>query len=108
METFNWPVQTKPTGTINFRTKAIAFNDGYEQRSGDGINQKHESWAITVDNEPAVTSAVSAFLDRHGGYKKFLWTPPYGAQGYYVARAYQKVPHLDNQVIITATFEQTF
>lgn len=108
METFAWPVDTKPTGTNNFRTRDVKFGDGYEQSTGNGINNKWQSWSVSIDREPAEMAAVMAFLDRHEGYKKFLWTPPGRTEGRFKCRSYQEVPHLADQVIITATFEQTF
>lgn len=108
MDIFSWPVQTKPSGTNNFRTVSTQFGDGYSQDAGDGINNKWQNWQVTIDLPNPDMVAVKDFLDRQQGFRKFVWTPPYGKAGYYICKSYTETPHLDNQNIITATFEQRF
>lgn len=108
METFNYPVETKPTGNVNFRTRSIGFGEGYEQRVGDGLHTKLQIWNITIDSDYATTQQVMDFLDRHRGYLRFQWTPPGGQLGYYICQAYSQVPHVASQRIIQATFREDF
>lgn len=108
METFDFPVETKPTGTVNFRTRSIGFGDGYEQRVGDGLHNKVQSWNITIDSSFEETQLVIDFLDRHKGYVKFQWTPPGGIPGYYICPSYTQVPHVASQRKIQATFREDF
>ncbi len=108
MEEFTWPVQTKPTGTHMFSIRKTEFNDGYVQSAGNGINNHRQSWAITIDlPNPEMEQALD-FLIRHAGYKRFIWKPPYRPAGTYVCETLAEQPHLDNQNVLTVTFEERF
>jgi phage-related protein len=108
-EVFNFPVETKPTGTTTHRVKRSQFGDGYVQKVGIGLNGKATNWNITLDNSQAVVVAAREFLDRHGGYKSFLWTPPsYPQPLLFTCETYVENPHLGDQSRLTATFEQVF
>lgn len=108
METFEFAVETKPTGTVNFRTRSIGFADGYSQRVGDGLNTKVQSWNVVIDSTYAVTQQVIDFFDRHAGYKRFQWTPPGGSPGYFICPGYSQVPHVASQRRVQATFQEDF
>ncbi len=108
MEEFIWPVQTKPSGQHNFATRKTPFNDGYVQRAGNGINNHKQSWSVTIDLPNPEMQLALDFLTRHAGYKRFNWKPPYGQMRMYVCETFVESPHLDNQNVITATFEQEF
>lgn len=108
-ETFNYPVETKPTGTTTHRVKSSQFGDGYIQKAGIGLNGKSTSWSVTVDNDQSVVIAVRAFIDKHHGYLSFLWTPPsYSTPLLFTCAGYTENPHLGNQSRLTAIFEQVF
>lgn len=109
METFNFPIETKPTGTVNFRTRSVGFGEGYEQRVGDGLNTKVQIWNVTIDNSYEVTQQVMDFLDRHSGYIAFQWVPPGRSEPRkYICEGYTEVPHVGEQRRIQATFREDF
>lgn len=106
--TFTWPVQAKPTGTTRLRVLTAKFGDGYEQVAADGINNKEQSWPITVKGVQAQVTPARDFLDARGGFQSFFWTPPLGAQGYYRCSEYD-LAHAGGGIWeLTATFKQAF
>ena len=107
-ETFTWAPRIGPTGSVSFRTLDAKFGDGYAQVAGDGINARAESWPVTFQGSAAKIAAIRAFLDRHGGTRSFLWTPPGGTEGYYKAKGYSPTAHDKFNSSISATFEQAF
>lgn len=86
LETFSWSPRVDPQGEIQHRTLSVQLGDGYVQEAADGINPESQSWPLQfVGREPYV-QPILAFVRRHQGYRKFLWTPPMGEQGMYKAR----------------------
>jgi phage-related protein len=51
---------------------------------------------------------VRDFIDRHEGYKSFLWTPPGGVQGRYRCNGYKTKPLGASLWTLSFTFKQTF
>lgn len=82
-EIFNWRPRIGPQGAVSHRILSARFGDGYEQTAGDGINTAQQSWPLSFGGSGADIAPIRAFLDRHGGWKSFLWTPPTGQQGSY-------------------------
>lgn len=108
-EVFDFPIMTKPRGSTTFRVRESRFGDGYVQRVGDGLNNKQQSWSITLDGDLPEMEEAMEFLDRHAGHISFLWTPPGRSQPIRViCKGYDETPHVASQNIITATFEQDF
>lgn len=106
METFNWAPLVEPTAEIDFRTSKAQFGDGYAQTADDGINPEMEVWSLSFLYDAAISADIEAFLRRHRKSKRFLWTPPGGAQGTYLASAFQKVPlYMGGPVRISVKFE---
>lgn len=106
--TFTWPVQARLTGTTTLRTLSAQFGDGYEQVAADGINNKIQSWPVTIKGYKADVTPARDFLDARQGYQSFFWTPPLGAQGYYRCKEYDLV-HLGGSAWqLTAIFKQAF
>lgn len=113
-ETFDFDVRAHPTGQKNFRTLDAQFGDGYSQSAADGINTEFQSWTISCRGLIAPDCIVAtdiaevmAFLDSHGGWKSFLWTPPIGTESLYQSRNYGI--ETDHDVItINATFVQVY
>jgi phage-related protein len=106
--TFTWPVQAKPTGTMKLRVLTSQFGDGYEQVAGDGINNKEQSWPVSIKGLAAQVVPARDFLDARQGYQSFFWTPPLGASGYYRCNEYS-LQHVGGFVYeLTATFKQAF
>lgn len=75
---------------------------------GDGPNNVTDSWALTfvVKEEDAV--AIKAFLDRHAGYKSFLWTPPLSGVGFFRSTAPAVTSNGADWYTLTTTFTQAF
>jgi phage-related protein len=82
---FNFPVDANNAARTNsYRTKSVQYGDGYKQLAPAGINNKLDTWDLTL---PLLTNAVvaqiEAFCDGVGQHKNFNWTPPRGALGVY-------------------------
>ena len=84
METFSFCPRIDPVGTISQRTLVAQFGDGYAQRAADGINGKQEKWPLEFVGTSDYIAPIRDFLDRHAGYKSFLWTPPLGEAQHFV------------------------
>ncbi|MET3431432.1 phage-related protein [Herbaspirillum seropedicae] len=106
METFSWAPQLEPAGEIDFKTLRAQFGDGYSQLADDGINSETEVWSLSFRCDAPTSADIEAFLRRHRKSVRFLWTPPGGKQGTYLASSFQKVPMFRNgPVHITVKFE---
>ena len=108
VETFTWCPKVEPTSSPEYRVRASKFGNGYEQVVGDGINNKVDSWPLTFVLSQAVAIEVKAFLDRHGGFKSFLWTPPLGEVSFFRAKAPTITPNGAGIFTLTTTFTQSF
>ena len=51
---------------------------------------------------------VRDFIDRHEGYKAFIWTPPGGVQGRYRCKGYKSKPLGAGLWTLSFTFKQTY
>lgn len=70
--------------TNTHRTKVVQYGDGYKQLAPAGINNKLDSWDLTLPFlTDAVVAQVEAFCDAVGQHKNFNWTPPRGTLGVY-------------------------
>lgn len=107
-ETFTWSPRVNPRGQVKLRTLEAKFGDGYTQTAADGINNKVESWPLEFVGPEARIAEIVAFLDRHGGYRSFLWTPPLGIEGLFLAKEYAPVALGAGLFSISVTFQQTF
>lgn len=107
-EKFTWRATGQPSGTATFRRLTAQFGDGYRQVAGDGINSKVQSWPLTFAGSMKEMQAVTAFLDKHAGIASFLWTPPFGTEGYYEAPAYSLNPVGGDVYTVSVTFQQVF
>ena len=107
-ETFVWSPRVNPRGRTKLRTLTASFGDGYAQRAGDGINNKVQSWPLEFVGAASAVSPIIEFLDRHGGFRSFLWTPPLGVAGRYRAGEYETVALGAAMYSLSVTFEQTF
>jgi len=108
VETFTWCPKVEPTSTPDYRVRRSKFGNGYEQVVGDGINNKTDSWPVTFVVGEAVALQIKAFLDRHAGFKSFLWTPPLGELGFYRATAPSVTPNGAGIFTLNTTFTQSF
>lgn len=78
MKTFRWKIKPgmEVTSVPSFRE--VRFGDGYSQRSPTGLNADLKSYSVTLSVTRDEGRLLEAFLAEHGGWKAFLWTPPYG------------------------------
>ncbi|MHC8396125.1 phage tail protein [Pseudomonas sp. LB3P93] len=110
-ETFGYCTRIGANGDVSQRTWENDFGDGYTQAGGVGINTKSQSWDISVVGQMIPgddLKSVRDFLDRHEGYKSFLWTPPGGTQGRYSANGYKLNAQGAGLFTLSATFKQVF
>ena len=107
METFNWPPRVKSRGSVTFRTLKVQFGDGFSAEAEDGINSRAESWPLEFIGTEAEIRPIKDFLDRHGGWKRFLWQSPMGSLAHYkvVDGKYDLVPIGGPQYTLSVTFE---
>ncbi len=70
--------------TTTHKTKQVQYGDGYKQLAPAGINNKIDTWDLTLPliNEASL-SILEAFFDLVGQHKLFTWTPPRGIAGIY-------------------------
>jgi phage-related protein len=70
--------------TNAYRTKSVQFGDGYKQLAPAGINNKLDTWNLTLPMLSELeVSLVEAFFDNLGQHANFNWTPPRGVVGIY-------------------------
>lgn len=107
METFTFCPRVNPTATVTQRTLVAQFGDGYAQRAADGINGRTESWPLEFVGDEAYIRPIKAFLDRHGGWKSFLWTPPLGDEQHFVTPGgYTLTPQHADLYTLSVTLQQ--
>lgn len=110
-ETFNYRVRVGASGEISQRTWENEFGDGYTQAGGTGINAKSQSWNLTVSGllvDGDDFKGARDFLDRHEGYRSFMWTPPCGIAGRYRANGYKIATLGAGLFALTVTFKQVY
>lgn len=110
-ETYSFCTRLGATGDVKHRTWENDFGDGYTQAGGTGINTKSESWEHQLTGgmgEGEELRQVRDFIDRHQGYRSFLWTPPGGSQGRYKINGYKLDPKGAGLFAISFTMKQTF
>lgn len=110
-ETFTYCIRVGADGDISQRTWENEFGDGYTQAGGIGINTKSQSWDISAVGRLVAGDdllGIRDFLDRHEGYKSFLWTPPGGALGRYSANGYKLTAGGAGIITLAATFKQVY
>ncbi len=77
MKTFRWKV--KPDMEVNSQpsVREVRFGDGYSQRMAAGLNADLKTYRVTLSVTREEARHLEAFLAEHGGWKAFLWKPPY-------------------------------
>ena len=109
IEIFTWCARINAAGEAKFSTRKVQFGDGYTQVSGNGINNRTQSWDLTFTGNETMIGAIQAFLDRHGGVRSFQWKPPLQAVGLYRSSdSYKPVALGAGLYDLTVTFEQAF
>ncbi|EMQ7843128.1 phage tail protein, partial [Escherichia coli] len=69
----------KPDMEVNSQpsVREVRFGDGYSQRMAAGLNADLKTYRVTLSVTREEARHLEAFLAEHGGWKAFLWTPPY-------------------------------
>ena len=77
MKTFRWKV--KPDMEVNSQpsVREVRFGDGYSQRMAAGLNADLKTYRVMLSVTREEARHLEAFLAEHGGWKAFLWKPPY-------------------------------
>ena len=110
-ETFGFCTRVGAAGEVKQRTWENEFGDGYEQAGGTGINGRSEEWthqAVGSLEGGQELRLMCDFLDRHEGYKPFLWTSPSGMHGRWKVNGYKLDPQGAGLFKISFTMKQTF
>lgn len=82
MSDFTWIPSASPAPILEEEPRVLSakFGDGYEQRAGDGINNRPQVWTVHFNNRSlAQANAIIAFLRARNGASSFTWTPPDGS-----------------------------
>ena len=110
VDTFTWPVDDGPTGDHAFRRKTAKFGDGYEQRTGDGLNNIGRKWNISLKTDWTTLDAVEDFLVAHADGTPFYWTPPgpNGIQRLWTCDGYTFSPRSGQNGSLNASFTECF
>lgn len=108
IQAFEWAPAVDAAGDATFLVRSAVFGDGYQQDVADGLNNRSESWPLTFIGNEAKTRGIMDFLDWHGGWRSFQWTPPLGKPGLYKCKAYNRTAHGAGAYTVTATFTQSF
>jgi phage-related protein len=83
-----WPVSYTTNIKEMAKTNAVAFGDGYEQVSPNGINSLPITVTVVHDNiSDATVVAILTLLRARKGVTYFRWTPP--VPGYNTERKFR-------------------
>ncbi|RKP43794.1 phage tail protein [Pararobbsia silviterrae] len=101
---FTWGARVGDKGDVSFAVLSAKFGDGYQQDAADGINNRSDTWPYTYIGYEHEVGPIVEFLEWHGGYKAFQWSPPFGRPGLYKCVGYSLTPQGGPKVQLTATF----
>lgn len=92
------------------RVHKVAFGDGYEQRTADGLNANPDGWDLTWEElTKSEVLTLMTFFDGLAGVTAFTWQSPYAAAAKkYVSELWTVTPISDNVHNLTATIYQVF
>jgi len=108
MATFTFSPAPGATEAKDPRVRAAIFGDGYQQRVGDGINNRPRSWALQFNGPTARIDEIDDFLIARNGAESFDWVPPSGATGKWICKSWSRSVPAINVQSISATFDQVF
>lgn len=78
MTTFVWVPSYSSPRKVQVQLRRAPFGDGYEQRSGVGINNLARTWDLKFTTTPGVTAqAIISFLEANTNGQSFDWVPPF-------------------------------
>jgi Phage-related protein len=104
---FTWRVTTDSSGQGDFSTAKAQFGDGYSQEVANGLNSETQKWNVTYSNYAPKVREVLDFIRGHVGVS-FLWTPPFGDEGYYRCKSWSATDQGGNYGVLTMQFEQVY
>jgi len=108
MSTFTWSPAPGASQDKTPRVRTAQFGEGYQQRTGDGINPIARVWTLTFRRVTSDIDAIDAFLSARNGQESFNWTPPTGSVGKFICKKWtETVPAMVLQEI-NCTFEEVF
>jgi len=86
------------------------LGDGYDQRSGDGIQTIREEWSVTFSAlDQTSADLIIAFFEGLEGYQKFTWIPfRQSVAKKFVCSEWSESFPGNNLTTVTATFRQVF
>lgn len=109
---FTWKVSYSSNVQEKARNNTVAFGDGYEQNSPDGINSLLV--AVDVNIEHAIDTDIAAILAlvrARRGVSYFYWTPViagYNTQMKFRCDSWRVQPLQYNDSAFSGTFRQVF
>lgn len=108
--TFDWaPTLSNYSGTTTAKARSAQFDDGYQQRVADGINNISSVFNLQWIGDETKIRAILAFLRARAGAESFFWTPPlWDDAGLFYSETWSEPVPNGTQYTITATFQQTF
>jgi len=78
METFTFQPDANAEVSKAPDLATATFGDGYEQIRPRGLNHNLKRYTLVFSGTEQRVKQIDDFLDRHGGYKSFMWKP-YGS-----------------------------
>lgn len=113
MAQFLWSPSYAVPKKVSFRLRKGEFGDGYEQRSGVGINNIRRQWDLRFNaKSEAVALDIQDFLEARKDGKSFYWKPPFLNRNeetiLVTCEEFTITPVTYNSFDITATFEQVY
>lgn len=105
METLNFNPDYNASKELLPKLVDITFGDGYNQARPKGLSHNLATFSLTFSGNIAKIKQIDDFLTHHGGYKTFLWTPPFGKQGKYKCKKH-KVTYQQAYGQLTGDFEE--
>ncbi|HEU4709605.1 MAG TPA: phage tail protein [Methylophilaceae bacterium] len=88
------------------RVNSSRLGDGYEQRTGDGINNDLRVWDMTFNRTLADIDAIDTFLQGKGGATSFTWTPTGETEVRVICRQWSRTKVAPNVGTLSASFEE--
>lgn len=89
METLTFSADYGATASYEPQIIKNSFGDGYEQTRPKGLNFNLRHYAVSFTGTEQKIKSIDTFLQRHGGYKAFLWQPYGTKQGKFKCEKWQ-------------------
>lgn len=94
----------------DYRTLSADFGDGYNQRTGDGLNTLNEAWSLQWNTITlSEKNILINFFDSLEGYQNFNWTAPGdGVAKRWICKSPVITPLNSTYFNVTAVFERVY